>query len=72
MVLRIWDRIDRIIDFAGLKDVPTYQVLDCCHAVHHVSMALASLGLTASNAIRCIGNFAASFVTVSGNRSLMT
>lgn len=41
----IWDRIPGIIDLAGLQDVPTYQVLDCCHAVHHVSMALASLGL---------------------------
>ncbi|MEM1225512.1 MAG: hypothetical protein AAGJ40_07430 [Planctomycetota bacterium] len=42
----IWDRIDRIIALAGLEDVPTYQVLDCCHAVHHVSLALASLGLS--------------------------
>lgn len=41
----IWDRIDRIIELAGLSQVPTYQVLDCCHAVHHVSQALASLGL---------------------------
>ena len=41
----IWDRIDRIIELAGLSKVPTYQVLDCCHAVHHVSQALASLGL---------------------------
>lgn len=42
----IWDRIDRIIELAGLKDVPTYEVLDCCHAVHHISQALASLGLS--------------------------
>ena len=41
----IWDRIDRIIELAGLSKVTTYQVLDCCHAVHHVSQALASLGL---------------------------
>ncbi len=41
----IWDRIDRIIELAGLSNVATYQVLDCCHAVHHVSRALASLGL---------------------------
>jgi hypothetical protein len=41
----IWSRIDRIIELAGLSNVPTYQVLDCCHAVHHVSQALASLGL---------------------------
>jgi hypothetical protein len=41
----IWDRIDSIIKLAGLADVPTHQVLDCCHAVHHISLALASLGL---------------------------
>ncbi len=41
----IWDRIDRIIELAGLSNVATYQVLDCCHAVHHVSKSLASLGL---------------------------
>jgi len=41
----IWDRIDRIIELAGLAKVAIYQVLDCCHAVHHVSQALASLGL---------------------------
>ncbi|WP_182871505.1 hypothetical protein [Stieleria mannarensis] len=43
----IWGRIDRIIELAGLTDVVTHQVLDCCHAVHHVSKALASLGLDA-------------------------
>lgn len=42
----IWDRIESIVRLAGLVDVPTYQVLDCCHAVHHVSQALASLGLS--------------------------
>lgn len=41
----IWDRLERIIEMADLKGVPTHQVLDCCHAVHHVSKALASLGL---------------------------
>lgn len=41
----IWDRIDSIIELAGLANVPTHQVLDCCHAVHHISLALASLGL---------------------------
>ena len=37
-----------MIQLAKLGDVPTHQVLDCCHAVHHVSLALASLGLTAT------------------------
>ena len=42
----IWDRIGSIIELAKLSNVPTQQVLDCCHAVHHISLALASLGLT--------------------------
>ena len=42
----IWDRIDKIIQLSKLGDVPTHQVLDCCHAVHHISLALASLGLS--------------------------
>jgi hypothetical protein len=36
----IWDRIDRIIEKAHLKGVQTYQVLDNCHAAHHVSLAI--------------------------------
>lgn len=45
--LWIWDRIDRIISLAKLSlKVKTYQVLDNCHASHHVSLALAALGLT--------------------------
>lgn len=42
----IWDRITAIIKLAKLEDVPTFEVLDCCHAVHHVSQALATLGLS--------------------------
>jgi hypothetical protein len=42
----IWDRIDKMIQLAKLGDVPTHQVLDCCHAVHHISLALASLALS--------------------------
>lgn len=42
----IWDRIEAIIRLAGLGEVPTNEVLDCCHAVHHVSQALAALGLS--------------------------
>ncbi len=42
----IWDRISTIIELAGLSKVRTYEVLDCCHAVHHISLALASLGLS--------------------------
>lgn len=42
----IWDRISTIIRLAKLSNVRTYEVLDCCHAVHHISLALASLGLS--------------------------
>lgn len=42
----IWDPIDSIIRLAKLQDVATYQFLDCPHAVHHVSLALAALGLS--------------------------
>jgi hypothetical protein len=42
----IWDRIPVIIQKAGLEKVPTHEVLDCCHATHHVSLALAALGVS--------------------------
>ena len=42
----IWDRIGAIIQLSGLLEVPTFEVLDCCHAVHHVSQALATLNLS--------------------------
>jgi hypothetical protein len=41
----IWHRIPRIITLLELRNVPTYQVLDCCHAIHHISLALAASGL---------------------------
>ena len=40
----IWERIESIVRLAKLIDVPIYQVLDNCHATHHVSLALAALG----------------------------
>ncbi len=44
----IWDRIDSIVQQAGIpSSVKVHQVLDNCHAVHHVSLALASLGVSA-------------------------
>ena len=42
----IWDRIPAIVARAGLTGVPIYEVLDCCHAAHHISLALAALGLS--------------------------
>jgi hypothetical protein len=42
----IWERIESIVEMAGIPaEVKIYQVLDCCHGVHHISLALACLGL---------------------------
>lgn len=40
----IWERIAKIAELAKLVGVPIHQVLDNCHAVHHISLALAALG----------------------------
>ena len=41
----IWDRIDAIVAKAKITEpVKIYQVLDNCHAVHHISLALAAFG----------------------------
>lgn len=42
----IWDRVATIVSLAKLGDVPIHEVLDCCHAAHHISLALAALGLS--------------------------
>ena len=42
----IWDRLERIASLAKLDRVQIHEVLDCCHAVHHISLALAALGLS--------------------------
>jgi len=42
----IWDRIPKIISSAGLTGVTIYKVLDCSHASHHISLALAAYGLS--------------------------
>jgi len=41
----IWDRLEWIERRAGLDSSKTMRVLDFCHAVHHISLALAALGL---------------------------
>jgi len=42
----IWDRVDRIVALARIPaTVKIHQVLDNCHASHHISLALASLGI---------------------------
>ena len=42
----IWNRLDWVIGRAGLDPKRVERVLDCCHAVHHVSLALQALGLS--------------------------
>jgi hypothetical protein len=42
----IWDRIAKMVSAAKVDQVKIHEVLDCCHAVHHISLALAALGLT--------------------------
>jgi hypothetical protein len=41
----IWNRLDWVVGRAGLDPKRTERVLDCCHAAHHVSLALLALGL---------------------------
>jgi hypothetical protein len=41
----IWNRLDWVIGRAGLDPKRVERILDCCHAVHHVSLALQALGL---------------------------
>jgi hypothetical protein len=41
----IWNRLDWVIRRAGLDPKRTERILDCCHAAHHVSLALQALGL---------------------------
>lgn len=41
----IWDRLAWVEKRVGLKPQQVVQVLDCCHAVHHVSLALEKLNL---------------------------
>jgi hypothetical protein len=41
----IWDRIPAIVRLGGLEGVTVHEVLDCCHAAHHISLALAAIGM---------------------------
>lgn len=41
----IWERLEWVEKRVGLKAQRVVKVLDWCHAVHHVSLALESLGL---------------------------
>jgi hypothetical protein len=41
----IWERLDWVVGRVGLEEARVERVLDWCHAVHHVGLALADLGL---------------------------
>jgi hypothetical protein len=41
----IWDRLDWVSKRVGLSARQTVRVLDWCHAVHHIGLALAALGI---------------------------
>lgn len=41
----IWDRVAKMVSLAKLDQVQIHEVLDCCHAAHHISLALAAYGL---------------------------
>lgn len=41
----IWDRLDWVVQRVGLAMRRTTGVLDFCHAVHHISLALQAVGL---------------------------
>lgn len=43
----IWERLPWVQQRVGLRTEQVVGVLDCCHAVHHVSLALEGLGLAA-------------------------
>ncbi|MBI3411151.1 MAG: hypothetical protein HY040_22685 [Planctomycetes bacterium] len=44
----IWERLEWVEKRVGLKSERVVKVLDWCHAVHHVSLALEALGLKAT------------------------
>jgi hypothetical protein len=42
----IWNRLDWVVKRVGLDANRTERILDCCHAAHHISLALQALGLS--------------------------
>lgn len=42
----IWDRLDWVQQQVGLAPQKTQRILDWCHAVHHISLALQTLNLS--------------------------
>jgi len=42
----IWDRVARMVSAAKVDKVKIHEVLDCCHAAHHISLALSAMGMS--------------------------
>jgi hypothetical protein len=42
----IWNRLAWVVGRAGLDPKRVERILDCCHAAHHISLALQALGLS--------------------------
>jgi hypothetical protein len=42
----IWNRLDWVVGRAGLDPKRVERILDCCHATHHIGLALQVLGLS--------------------------
>ena len=42
----IWARLDWVVAQVGLEPARVVEVLDWCHAVHHLSLALQASGLS--------------------------
>jgi hypothetical protein len=51
----IWDRLAWVEQRVGLRACKTVRVLDWCHALHHVSLALETLGLKPEERKRLYG-----------------
>ena len=52
----IWDRLDWVEQRVGLTAAQVRRVLDWCHAVHNVSLALEALGLAEAERRRWSGS----------------
>lgn len=50
----IWDRLDWVIKRVGLDKKKVAYALDWCHALHHVSLALAAVGLPPDEQRLCV------------------
>jgi hypothetical protein len=62
----IWNRLDWVIARAGLDPKRIERVLDFYHAVHHVSLALQSLGLSEGRVAEGPSSFRLRLTSVSG------